>query len=191
MHMEMTAGGSGRHSLVEVPSRYGVVVLVWRERAERPVQRIFLPSGESETPAEAFPGAGHGSNRVIDAFARDMERFLAGMPIELDAGICDLEPCGPFQRRVLLAEHAIPRGWVSTYGRIARHIGAPGAARAVGTALGRNPFPIVIPCHRAVRASGALGGFRGGLGMKRRLLEGEGIVFDERGRVSLERVYYR
>jgi len=91
---------------------------------------------------------------------------------------------------VLLAEHAIPRGLVSTYGRIARHIGAPGAARAVGTALAQNPFPIIVPCHRAVRVNGALGGFRGGLDMKRKLLEGEGVLFGANGRVSMGHVHY-
>jgi methylated-DNA-[protein]-cysteine S-methyltransferase len=179
------------YRFVEILSGYGTIILVWREGVERPVQRIFLSSGESETAAEAFPRARSGSNPAIDSLRSDMERFLAGEPVTLDAGLCDLEQCNPFQRRVLLAEHAIPRGWVSTYGKIARHIGAPGAARAVGTALGRNPFPIVVPCHRAVRANGALGGFRGGLGMKRRLLEGEGVRFDAKGRVYMERVHYR
>ncbi|HER44151.1 MAG TPA: methylated-DNA--[protein]-cysteine S-methyltransferase, partial [Candidatus Eisenbacteria bacterium] len=139
---------------VEIPSVYGGIVLIWREGEARPVRRIFLPSGESETREEAFPGARSGSNRLIDELARDIERFLDGEPVELDAGLCDLGICNPFQRRVLLAERAIPRGWVSTYGRIARHIGAPRTARA---ALGRNPFPIIVPCHRAVRANGALG----------------------------------
>lgn len=100
-----------------------------------------------------------------------------------------LELCGEFQRRVLLAEYGIPRGWVSTYGRIARHIGSPGAARAVGTALAENPFPIIIPCHRAVRADGTLGGYQGGKEMKRALLEMEGVEFKGAG-VSMERVYY-
>jgi methylated-DNA-[protein]-cysteine S-methyltransferase len=179
-----------RYRFVEVPSAYGVIVLVWREGGESPVQRIFLSSGESETRAGAFPRAEPGSNSAIDSLRRDMERFLSGEPVVLDVRLCDLGRCNSFQRRVLLAEHAIPRGLVSTYGRIARHIGAPGAARAVGTALARNPFPIVVPCHRAVRANGALGGFRGGLDMKRRLLEGEGVPFEENGRVSMEHVYY-
>ncbi len=94
----------------------------------------------------------------------------------------DLGRCRPFQRRVLLAEHSIPRGSVSTYGRIARRIGRPGSARAVGRALSLNPFPIVIPCHRALRSDLSLGGYQGGLAMKRRLLEMEGVVFDKAGR---------
>jgi methylated-DNA-[protein]-cysteine S-methyltransferase len=179
-----------RYRLTEVPSEYGLIVLVWREGNGAPVKRIFLASGEAESCVEAFPGAERGTSARIDALRRDMERFLAGEPVTLDVGLCDLEICYPFQRRVLLAEHAIPRGWVSTYGRIARQVGAPGAARAVGSALARNPFPLVVPCHRAVRANGALGGFRGGLDMKRRLLEGEGVLFRANGTVSMERVHY-
>ncbi|MBE9507936.1 MAG: MGMT family protein, partial [Chloroflexi bacterium] len=75
-------------------------------------------------------------------------------------------------------------------GRIARHLGVKGGARAVGRALARNPFPIVIPCHRAIRSNGELGGYQGGLEMKRALLEGEGIEFTQRGKVLMRRVYY-
>ena len=179
-----------RYRFAEVSSRYGVMAIVWADGNAPPVKRIFLASGEEATRGEAFPRAERGTNAPIDALRRDMERFLAGEAVKLDVGLCDLDICYPFQGRVLLAEHAIPRGWVSTYGRIANHIGAPRAARAVGTALARNPFPIVVPCHRAVKSNGALGGFRGGLEMKRKLLEGEGVVFRPNGTVSMERVYY-
>ena len=91
---------------------------------------------------------------------------------------------------MLLAEYGIPRGWVSTYGRIATHLGVPGGARAVGNALGSNPFPIVIPCHRAVRADGRLGGFRGGVEMKRALLTMEGVEVSQAGKVLTDRFYY-
>ncbi|HQO79253.1 MAG TPA: MGMT family protein, partial [Thermodesulfobacteriota bacterium] len=69
------------------------------------------------------------------------------------------------------------------------HIGIAGSSRAVGTALAKNPFPIIIPCHRAVRANGALGGYQGGIGMKRALLEMEGVEFAG-DKVLMLRVYY-
>ena len=78
---------------------------------------------------------------------------------------------------------------VSTYRRIAAHLGVPKGARAVGNALATNPFPIVIPCHRAIRSDGALGGYQGGLAMKRALLMQEGVDVDERGRVVSPRLY--
>ena len=110
--------------------------------------------------------------------------------MEFDLSMLHLADCSAFQRRVLLAEHGIPRGWVSTYGRIAEQVGVPRGARAVGGALARNPFPIVIPCHRAIRADGRLGGFQGGAGMKRALLALEGVSCGSDGRVLSPRYYY-
>ncbi len=79
-----------------------------------------------------------------------------------------------FQREVWSALRAIPYGATRTYGEIASSIGKPGAMRAVGAASGANPLPLVIPCHRVVAAGGKLGGFGGGLPLKRRLLAMEG-----------------
>lgn len=76
---------------------------------------------------------------------------------------------GPFQKRVLDQVVQIPYGQTTTYGTIARTIGQPGAARAVGTANGRNPLPLIIPCHRVVATNG-LGGYGGGLPLKQKLL---------------------
>jgi methylated-DNA-[protein]-cysteine S-methyltransferase len=80
-----------------------------------------------------------------------------------------------FRRSVFAATRTIDPGEMTTYGAIAQAIGQPGAARAVGGALGSNPFPIVVPCHRAIAANGALTGFStpGGITMKRRMLETE------------------
>jgi methylated-DNA-[protein]-cysteine S-methyltransferase len=90
----------------------------------------------------------------------------------------------------LRAEHGIPRGSVSTYQLIAAHLGRPKGGRAVGNALANNPFPIIIPCHRAFRSDRSLGGYQGGLAMKRALLEKEGIGFDRTGRVQAMRWHY-
>jgi AraC family transcriptional regulator, regulatory protein of adaptative response / methylated-DNA-[protein]-cysteine methyltransferase len=79
-----------------------------------------------------------------------------------------------FQRMVWDALRELPRGSVTTYQDIARRIGKPGAARAVGSAIGRNPVAFVIPCHRVIRKSGDLGGYRWGLDRKRRILSWEG-----------------
>lgn len=98
-------------------------------------------------------------------------------------GAVDLSRIGPFQRRVLEQLRRIPRGEVRTYREIAREIGHPGATRAVGTACARNPVPLVIPCHRVVRSDGGLGGYslRGGVALKGRLLEGEGVDLSRLG----------
>lgn len=90
----------------------------------------------------------------------------------------DISSLTPFQQQVLLAALQIPRGQVYTYADLARKIGNPNAVRAVGQALGRNPVPIIIPCHRVIAANGKLGGYSGGGGLatKRKLLVLEGAL---------------
>ena len=87
-----------------------------------------------------------------------------------------------FQARVWREIRKIPRGEVRSYGRIAKALRCPGAARAVGQACGRNPIPLVIPCHRVVSSDGSIGGFSGALTIKRRLLELEGFRVESTGR---------
>ena len=89
----------------------------------------------------------------------------------------------PFQKKVYAVTRKIPRGKVSTYALIARFIGKPGAARAVGNALNRNPFSPRVPCHRVVRSSGEVGGFAFGEKKKIVLLAREGLTISE-GRIK-------
>jgi len=104
------------------------------------------------------------------------EKLKAYFEGDLDAlGDLDLELDGTeFQRAVWQALRAIPAGETATYREIAQAIGRPDAMRAVGNAVGSNPVAIVVPCHRVIRTSGALGGFGGGLDRKRWLLAHEG-----------------
>lgn len=90
----------------------------------------------------------------------------------------EMERYTPFQRKVWLACARIPKGETRTYGELAREIGCPGAARAVGTALSKNPFAPTVPCHRVICKSGAMGGFSapGGVKAKLKLLEREGAL---------------
>lgn len=105
-----------------------------------------------------------------------MTALLAGEPSDLREIALDERPLDDFRRRVYAATRAVGPGQTATYGEIARAIGAPGAARAVGAALGQNPYPIVVPCHRVLAADGSLHGFSaaGGIRTKRRMLEIEG-----------------
>jgi methylated-DNA-[protein]-cysteine S-methyltransferase len=176
---------------VVFPSDFGSMHLMWNETRNGP--KVIWISLPEESPAGTFLGKSVGDstgNEKIAALIAGIQSFLSGKNVEFDIDILDLESCRPFQRRVLLAEFGIPRGYVSTYGRIARYLGVPGGARAVGNALARNPFPIVIPCHRALRSDGSIGGFQGGLAMKVRLLEMEGVSFRPDGRVVLDHIWY-
>lgn len=94
---------------------------------------------------------------------------FAGVPL-------DWRGYTPFTRDVLAATRTIPWGATRSYGEVAALLGRPRAARAVGRALAANRTPVVVPCHRVVRGTGAPGGFTGGVGWKERLLRGEGIL---------------
>ncbi|WP_290737044.1 methylated-DNA--[protein]-cysteine S-methyltransferase [Amaricoccus sp.] len=102
---------------------------------------------------------------------------VAGAPAEFGGVLLDEAGVEPFERRVYAALRRVPRGVTTTYGALAEAVGAPGAAREVGVAMGRNPWPIVVPCHRVLAAEGRLGGFSapGGAETKRRLLALEGV----------------
>jgi methylated-DNA-[protein]-cysteine S-methyltransferase len=104
--------------------------------------------------------------------------LLTGAVDDLADVVLDDAKVGEFDRRVYAAARLIPQGETATYGEIADRIGAPGQARAVGKALGRNPFPLVVPCHRVVGADGRLVGFSAGSGVatKVRILALEGAT---------------
>jgi len=104
-----------------------------------------------------------------------LRTYFAGERRAFDVRV-DLSRVTPFQRRVLMAAAGVPAGKVVSYGEIARRIGQPGGSRAVGQALGSNPIPIVIPCHRIIAAGGKIGGYGGGLVRKRKLLRLEGAM---------------
>jgi methylated-DNA-[protein]-cysteine S-methyltransferase len=171
-------------------SIFGEIGLAWtgkNETASPAVIRIFLPSGQGTIEAcmrEAFPGAINRTNAAIDQIIDRIVRYLAGNTVEFSLDDLDFGACGAFQQRVLRLAFQIPRGKVGTYGGLADRLGHPRAARAVGTALARNPFPLIIPCHRAIRGDGTLGGFGGGLKMKRAFLEMEGVGFGRKNLVQ-------
>jgi len=108
-----------------------------------------------------------------------LERYVAGQPTVWPRVPMDLHELPEFTRRVLLAlRDQVPHGATTTYGELAALAGSPGAARAVGQIMARNPWPLLVPCHRVLGADGALTGFsaEGGLDLKRLLLEIEGAV---------------
>ena len=155
----------------------GRCALVWRgglvvgaalpeasdEAARRSLARRFPDAVESDPP----PFAAEAIDRIT--------RLLAGGRTDLADIRVDPEGSA-FERNVWQAARRIPCGEVRSYGDIAREIGAPGAAQAVGLALGRNPVPIIVPCHRVLAADGRTGGFSapGGVATKFRILEIEG-----------------
>ena len=167
---------------------FGSIAVLWSIHEYQPhIFRVLL--SRPELPADdairvLFRASRPGSCAEIDLITGQMEAFLVGEDISFPLDTVRLDLCSDFQQRVLRAEHAIPRGKISTYRLIARFVGQPAGARAIGTALATNPFPIIVPCHRTIRSDRMLGGYQGGQAMKRALLEMEGIHFDSMGRVA-------
>jgi methylated-DNA-[protein]-cysteine S-methyltransferase len=179
-----------------IPSSHGEIGLVWAGFGKNlQIHRILLsepqhPSGE--TVKALYPRAVPAVRGDLPEVAVKIEACLAGQNVSFslaDLGEKGIMENRVFRRRVLLQAMAIPRGMVDSYGGLAAKAGNPKAARAVGTAMATNPFPLVVPCHRLVRSDGAIGQFGGGAPMKKELLTMEGALFDSRGRVLAECFY--
>ena len=110
-----------------------------------------------------------------DGVRRQLDEYFAGERTRFDLRL-DRRLMRGIARDVLAATARVPFGRTTTYGALAERIGRPAASRAVGNALGSNPIPIVVPCHRVLRAGGDVGGYAGGPGRKRRLLTLEGSM---------------
>jgi methylated-DNA-[protein]-cysteine S-methyltransferase len=115
------------------------------------------------------------SPRATDRVRRELEEYFEGKRRRFGIPV-DLSPVQGFRRKVLDQTARIPYGSVSTYREVAARAGSPRGMRAAGNALGSNPVPIVVPCHRVLRAGGALGGYTGGLDRKVTLLRLEGVL---------------
>ncbi len=166
-------------------TRFGEVGIVFGRPGR--IARIYLPRKNERLDKRVlidFPGMVEIPLPV--PVRKAFEGCMAGRGCEGLLQMLELDRLHPFQREVLLQESRVPRGKVISYSDLAARAGFPGAARAAGSALAKNPFPLAIPCHRAVRSDGSLGGFGGGLEMKRALLEMEGVSFDKNGRVKEE-----
>jgi methylated-DNA-[protein]-cysteine S-methyltransferase len=139
--------------------------------------RTTLPQRTAEEAASAceVEACSEEPNAVLVCLADDLRRYFDGQAVDLTSHPISLDGEPPFRRRVLLAARRVPYGQVRTYGWLAGRVAAPGAQRAAGQAMRWNPLPLVIPCHRVIRADGKLGGFGGGSDMKRALLQLEGV----------------
>ncbi len=167
-----------RTTFTRFPSPLGELVLTASDTA---LTGVHFPTSRHGPPlheVEQRTGAeddGHGSASALLARARhQLEKYFArtrtSFDLPLDA------PGTTFQRQVWDLLRTVPYGTTTSYGELARRLGDPRATRAVGAANGKNPIPIIVPCHRVVGARGELTGFGGGLDRKRWLLEHEGAL---------------
>ncbi|MGW0117311.1 methylated-DNA--[protein]-cysteine S-methyltransferase [Streptomyces sp. NPDC003327] len=168
--VEWTVVESGIGPLFLAATARGLVRVEFHADAAR---RVRLPGRLAERlgaePVESATG------RLAEPIRR-LARYFAGEPRDVDVPL-DWSLTTGFNRQVLreLAT-GVPYGTVVGYGDLARRVGQPGASQAVGAAMGANPLPVVVPCHRVVESDGGLGGFGGGLETKRKLLALEGVL---------------
>ena len=145
----------------------GTCVVDWSDVG---ITKVLLP-GTRTLESGSQDGAGGAPHAIREAVA-GIVGLLYGEHVDLRGIVLDDRRIDPFNRRVYAATREIAPGATASYGEIARAIGEPAAARDVGGALARNPFPIIVPCHRVLAATGALHGFSapGGLATKRQML---------------------
>lgn len=148
------------------PTSFGRCALSWNDQG---LTRFFLPGDSADTNTETIPPPW-----VTEIIAR-VQRHFDGEFQDFSDVRLDLSDLTPFQKRVYAAALKVKVGETHTYGWLANRIGSPQASRAVGAALGRNPWLLLVPCHRFVGANGKLTGFSapGGLATKRRMLHHE------------------
>jgi methylated-DNA-[protein]-cysteine S-methyltransferase len=158
----------------------GVCGIAWSEHGVCGVQ---LPEASAEAARARLRRrfAGGGETAPTEMIQRTIDRIaalLAGRPSDLSDILLDLKGIPAFHQRVYALTRQIPAGRTASYGEIATRLEEPGMAQAVGEALGRNPFPLIVPCHRVLAAGGKFGGFsaRGGVSTKMRLLAIEGAI---------------
>ncbi|MFQ5578349.1 MAG: methylated-DNA--[protein]-cysteine S-methyltransferase [Anaerolineae bacterium] len=165
----VTAGSTG---IVAFKTALGFVGLALSEQG---ITRLVLPRPNRAAALaplkRAFPAARTLTPASLPDYGGKLRRYARGEAVTFDE-LFDLRTLTPFQQLVLTAIRVIPYGQVWTYKQVAAAIGRPGAARAVGNALGKNPVPLMIPCHRVIASSGKLGGYSGpgGVATKQRLL---------------------
>lgn len=145
-------------------STKGLLRLTLPQTSASETQRKLDDTAQAQWSPEHFRGL---TNRLIAYFSGDSVDFPDGL---------DLSDATTFQHRVWATTRLIPFGETRSYSWVAEQVGKPKAPRAVGQALGSNLLPIIIPCHRVLGSDGGLCGFGGGLEMKRRLLELEGVL---------------
>jgi methylated-DNA-[protein]-cysteine S-methyltransferase len=179
-----------QRALIERAEREGLLDIAYTEH-DTPVGRLLLAATPRGLVRVTFPVeapetvleqlAERVSPRILESPARldevrrELDRYFDGKLQDFDVPL-DWQLSRGFYRKVLRATARIPYGKTRSYGQMAKSAGSPRAVRATGTALGSNPLPIIVPCHRVLRTGGALGGYGGGLPTKKALLELEGAL---------------
>ena len=175
-----------KHTIDKSP--IGEITIIWRKKPKFQIEEIILSNPNktsSQIAREKYEIDGELSvnkkSKQLNNVLRQINNYFNEEDYKFSLEYLNLDKLQPFQREVLEAEFNTKKGTVNTYKDIAKSIGSPKAYRAVGTALAKNPYPIIIPCHRTVKWDGTIGGFggfAGGLESKKTLLELDGLMIE-------------
>ena len=170
------------HTVID--TALGPIGIAWRsDDAAAPLVRLQLPAGDSAAPEAALqarsastPAAG--LPPPIERLAGMIRAYAHGAAVDFSAVPVDFGAVEPLRRAIYAVLRTLRHGETVTYGQLAERAGFPGLAQAVGQAMGRNPVPLVVPCHRVLAAGGKLGGFSapGGAATKQKMLRLEGAI---------------
>ena len=161
------------------PTEFGAGGIAWRDSG---LTRLLIPERDASGTERRLRGGIIMTSDAAPAWVSSaivaLQDYFTGRPIDFAGIKLDLSGCTDFHKRIYAALQKIGWGKTTTYGALAAAAGAPDAARAIGQAMGRNPLPIIIPCHRVLASGGKIGGFSspGGATTKERLLALEGVV---------------
>jgi methylated-DNA-[protein]-cysteine S-methyltransferase len=162
------------------PTAFGTCGIAWRDGG---LTRLQLPerdvsATERRLAGGAAPAQPDEEPPHVQWAIVALQRYFAGRAVDFSGILVDLERCSPFHQRIYAALREVAWGKTTTYGALAAEVGSPDAARAIGQAMGRNPVPIIVPCHRVLASGGKIGGFSapGGATTKERLLVLEGVA---------------
>jgi methylated-DNA-[protein]-cysteine S-methyltransferase len=182
---ETLSGPYGPYHVAATPR--GLVAAEWLTDASSFVERLERRLGGPVVAASSLPSADP-ARRQLERARPTLVALLRGRPAGAADLVLDLGDRPDWDRRVLTAVQQLGFGETTSYGAIARRVGAPRAARAVGGAMGRNPLTLIVPCHRVIAADGTIGGYGGdgpferheSLQRKRELLRREGVALPDR-----------
>ena len=172
------AMNADEHYLI-FPTEFGAGGIAWRDSG---LTRLLIPERDVSGTERRLSGGIRINSDAAPAWVSSaivaLQNYFTGHPTDFAGIKLDLSHCTDFHKRIYAALLNVGWGKTTTYGALAAEVGAPDGARAIGQAMGRNPLPIIIPCHRVLASGGRIGGFSspGGTTTKERLLVLEGVV---------------
>lgn len=175
-------------------SPIGEITIIWKKKPKFQIEELIISNPNkksSEIVQEKYEKEGeltiNKKSKPFNNFLKQLNNYFNEKDYKFSLDYLNLDKLTEFQRKVLKTEFQTPKGKINTYKGLAKAIGSPGAYRAVGNALSKNPYPIIIPCHRTVKSNRTIGGYGGfsmGFESKKTLLELDGLMIQGKKVVS-------